>query len=228
MDASTLAPPLSADLFWRQVALNAVSPIVAAVFGGLIVGFIVRRAQNHRADLALRTSISIDMMQVAYGFYTKLIEVIRRERYGQEVNIDDLPERYEDFRIAARVLEAKLHAYVRDSEARWLWHGVVDLVSLRYYSLVHRDSIRLNDMINYLAQQAENEEIPTKVRSLFLSPTELHDREVLYDTALAKADFMLDRATQCVLNRRLRSSATLSAAQGSQLSVAEASEAADE
>lgn len=204
MDASTLAPPLSADPFWRQVALNAVSPIVAAVFGGLIVGFIVRRAQNNQADLALRTSISIDMMQITYGFYRKLMEVIRRERYRQEVNLDDLPQQYEDFRIAARVLEAKLQAYVRGSEAPQLWQGVVDLGTLGYYSVM-RDSKPLDDVIDYLTRQTKNEQIPANVRSLFMSPTELNDSKTLFDTAMKKAEIMLDRATQSVLNRRLRS-----------------------
>ena len=69
-------------LFWRQAALNAVGPIVAAVFGGAAVDLVVRLAQHRRELRRLRSSLSIDMMQVAYSFYRPMIEIIRFEAYS--------------------------------------------------------------------------------------------------------------------------------------------------
>lgn len=40
--------------FWRQVTLNAVSPIVAAIFGGVAVGLLIRWVQRLRERRQLR------------------------------------------------------------------------------------------------------------------------------------------------------------------------------
>ncbi len=41
-----------ASSFWRQVALNAVSPAVAALLGGFVVSILVQQAQARRERAA--------------------------------------------------------------------------------------------------------------------------------------------------------------------------------
>lgn len=81
----TLISQSLASPFWEQAVVAAIGPIVAAILGGLVVGLIIQYAQNRREFLTFRTALSVNMMQVAYGFYTRLIEVIRQQHYGQEV-----------------------------------------------------------------------------------------------------------------------------------------------
>lgn len=163
-----------AESFWRQAALNTVSPIVAALLGGLVVGLIVQYAQNRRTTFSLRTTLSFEVMQVAYACYYRVEEAIRRERYGQEWNANDLHQDYEEFRIAARVLEAKLHAYFKDGIARWLWHDVVDLLTVRYYGLVHKGQ-RFEDLVARHGKHPHELEIPVLARSYFLNIDDLRD-----------------------------------------------------
>jgi hypothetical protein len=172
-EAVVVIPPLSvvgqslADPFWKEAILAGIGPIVAAIFGGLAVGLIVQYVQNRREFLTFSTSLSLDMMQIAYGFYTRLIEVIRQKHYGQEVPSAELPARFEEFRIAARVVEAKLHAYFSDEEARYLWHGVVDMLSVRYYRLAYgADGQRTIDMIGTHSQHPDEAKIPARARVL--------------------------------------------------------------
>lgn len=77
--------------FWEQITLDAVAPIVAAVFGGIAVNFVVRLAQRRRERQQLRSSLSLDMMRIAYGFYRPLIEVIRRELHGVKISSSHRP-----------------------------------------------------------------------------------------------------------------------------------------
>lgn len=203
-------PPLSligrslADPFWKEAILAGIGPIVAAILGGLAVGLIVQYVQNRREFLTFSTALSLDMMQIAYGFYTRLIEVIRQEHYGQEVSSAELPARFEEFRIAARVVEAKLHAYFSDEEARYLWHGVVDMLSVRYYRLTYgADGQRTIDMIGTHGQHPDEAKIPARARVLFLRHDELQDD----DKVMRRFEEMLNHAIHLVLNRRLDPSA---------------------
>ena len=181
---SVIVTLATVESFLRQAALDAISPIVAALLGGLLVTLIcqqvqarhaaeVRREERERAEhkqkeellrselkqqeelqrselrqeedrlqaeRERRNQLSLDIMRIAFGFYARLIELTRVEEYEGEdqVNLDDLPKHYEEFRITARVLEEQLRVYFPNGEARWLWHGVIDMLSVRYYRLVHK------------------------------------------------------------------------------------------
>lgn len=209
-------------LFWRQAALNSVGPIVAAVLGGAVVDLVVRLAQNRRELRRLRSSLSTDMMRTAYGFYRPMIEIIRTESYANHqakaglyrialhgkskqkyIDIEDLTRRYEDFRIAARVIEEQLRVDLRSAKCRWLWHGVVDTLSARYYRLAHTPE-RYNDMVNTHGQHSGDAEIPKKVRELLITPAQYQDLKTVDNELLHRFEQLLNEASDAVLRCRLR------------------------
>jgi hypothetical protein len=109
----------TADSFSHQIVLSVIGPIVAALLGGLVVTLICQRIQNHRAELRQeedrkraererRAQISLDIMRIAFGFYTRLIEITRVEQYEGTVSLGSLPRHYQAFRVDARVLEEQL------------------------------------------------------------------------------------------------------------------------
>jgi hypothetical protein len=208
-----------ADSFVQQLQIAIITPIVAALFGGVAVGLIVQYSQSRREFLTVRTALSVDMMEVAYSFYTRLIEVIRQDYYGQEVNGAKLPEQYENFRIAARVIEHKLHAYFSDGEARYMWHGVVDMLSVRYYRFTYgADSPRVIGMMDTHGQHPEEKErIPNCARELFPNRQELLNDAIVMD----RFESMLNNAIYLVLHRKLdpsvRDDAILDPGRGSRL-----------
>lgn len=207
-----------ADSFGQQVGVAVIGALATAFLGGVAAGLIIQYAQNRREFVTVRTDLSLEMMRIAYGFYYPLIEVVRQRHYGQDVKDTELPKQFGDFRIAARVVEAKLHAYFNNQEARYMWHGVVDMLSLRYYRLVYgKDSPRTLGMIGTHGQHPTDLEIPQRVRLLFLNEEELHDD----DLVMKRFETMLNGAIELVLNRKLDPStgagAILRPGRGSQL-----------
>ncbi len=189
-----------ADSFGQQVSVAVIGAFVTALLGGVAAGLIIQYAQNRREFVTVRTQLSLEMMKIGYGFYYPLIEVIRQKHYGQEVEDTMLPKQFEEFRISARVVEAKLHAYFNNQEARYMWHGVVDALSLRYYRLVYgKDSPRTLGMIETHSKHPADSEIPSTARALFLSYEELQNDQRVMDTF----EIMLDKAIELVLNRKL-------------------------
>jgi len=195
--------PIS-DSFTQQVQLAILTPVVAAIFGGVFVGLVIQHYQGRREFLTVRTNLSIDMMQDAYAFYTRLIEVVRQRHYGQDVRDASLSDQYIEFRIAARVIESKLHAYFPDEEARYLWHGVVDMLSMRYYRFAYGpNNPRVAGMLETHSQHPTDKDIPASVRQMFPSRDELEDDDLI----LGKYEQMLNHAIYLVLNRKLDTSA---------------------
>ena len=202
----------TADSFSHQIILNSIGPIVAALLGGLVVTLICQRVQNHRAELRQqedrkraererRAQISLDIMRIAFGFYTRLIEVTRVEQYEGKVSLGNLSQHYQDFRIDARVLEEQLRVYIPGGEARWLWHGAVDMLSLRYYRIAHKGS-RLDGMIGTHGQHPKDQGIPPSIRGSFLGPEDLiwDDRVVFHDRVMEKFEELLTRAINVVVH----------------------------
>jgi hypothetical protein len=203
--ATLLAASPAGDAFWRQALLNAVSPLVAALVGGWAVGLIVRRAQDRRENRTLRNTLGFEMIQVAYAFYRRTTEAIRTQRYeirnaasGQPSADESLAQQYREFRIAGQVLESKLEAYFHDGEARWLWHGVVDLLGVRYYQ-VAGGGPPLDDMIARHAGHPDDEKIPDRVRQLFLKEEFLRNDKVVRE----RFEKMLREAIQLLLERKI-------------------------
>ena len=173
----TLASMPMAESFGSQVAVTAIGALATAAFGGVAVGWIV-----------------------PYGFYTQLIEVVRQQHYGQQPTMAKLPGQFEQFRISARVVEAKLHAYFPDEEARYLWHGVVDMLSIRYYKLIHgEESPRTLDMMRTHGSHPTDPEIPGNARSLFLDHVELTDD----NKVMKRFEEMLNHSISLVMSGQL-------------------------
>ena len=230
-----------ADSFWKQAALNAVSPIVAALLGGLVVSILVQQAQLRRERQQLRSTLSFEMMKTAYGFYFPLIELVRAQHYATSdssvrrlrlvsrpahrivaVDISDLPQRYEDFRIAARVIEERLRVSFPDAEVRWLWHGVVDMLSARYYRLVHMPQ-RFNDMVRTHGQHPDDPEIPSNTRKLFMTLADYQDEKTVDAELLLRFESMLNEAIRVALRVKIdppSGAAILRPGRGSELSAA--------
>ena len=233
--------------FWRQAALDAVGPIVAALLGGLLVTLIcqqvqarhaaeVRREEHERAEYKQkeellrsdlkqqeerqrselrqeedrlqsererRNQLSLDIMRIAFGFYTRLIELTRVEEYEGEdqVNLGDLPTHYEEFRITARVLEEQLRVYFPDGEARWLWHGMVDMLNARYYRLAHKGP-RLDGMIETHSQHPADEKIPKSIRPFFLGPDDFRwdDRQRFHNKVMQRFEELLAMLVNLVVH----------------------------
>lgn len=201
------------DSFWQQAVLNTISPVLAALLGGLVVSLIIQRLQDHRATLRQleecqrselkqqeelqraaserRTQISLEMMRVAYSFYVRLIELTRVEHHQGTPRLGDLAGHYQEFRIAARVLEEQLRVYFPGGEARWLWHGAVDMLSVRYYRLAHPGP-RLDAM-------------DAGIRALFLRHEDLKwvDRIEFHNTVLRKFEELLVKVINLVVHGQL-------------------------
>jgi hypothetical protein len=135
----------------------------------------------------------LDMWRIAYGFYTALEEEVRRSDNDQPHRPIDLAERYEDFRVSSRILEAQLESILKKDEARWLWHCVIDLLCVRYY-LFTQPEARVAGMINRHAKHPHEFWIPEAARAEFLDETELRDDEVVSD----RFGRVLNKASQAV------------------------------
>jgi hypothetical protein len=216
-----LVGPALADTFWREAALNAVSPVLASLLGGLVVGSLVRWAQGRRERQQLRSALSFDMMRTAYSFYQPLIEAIRREHYTgreaagrhfiafrgkawqrQRADLGELAQQYKEFRIAARMIEEQLRVNFPDVHARWLWHGAVDMLSARYFHLAKVPE-RFNDMIKVHGEHAADPEIPEDTRKLFMAPAEYRDGKTVDAELLRRYEIFLDAAIRVALRHKI-------------------------
>jgi hypothetical protein len=209
-----------ADTFWRQVALNAVSPIITALLGGLVVGFLIQWARGRRERQQLRSALSFDMIRTAYSFYCPLIEAIRRESYAalqrkayrrflvsrstlrQHADLSDLAYQYKEFRIAARVIEEQLRVSFPDVHVRWLWHGAVDMLSARYFHLAHVPE-RFSDMIKTHIEHTADPEIPEDTRKLFMTLADYQDEKTVDAELLRRSELFLDEAIRVVLKLKI-------------------------
>jgi hypothetical protein len=161
------------------------------------------------------------MMRIAYGFYRPLIEVIRRESYTalqrradrrlfvfrntarrQSIDFGDLAHQYEEFRTTARVIEEQLRVNFPEASARWLWHGVVDMLSARYYRVALIPE-RFNDMIKTHGEHSKDPEIPENVRQMFMTLDDYRDERAVDEKLLLRFENLLNEAIRIVLKHRI-------------------------
>jgi hypothetical protein len=210
MELIALGATAAGEQLWPVV----IGPLLTALFGGLAVNWVVQKAQDRRATRKLRDELSAEIMNVAYRFYFILIEVIRTEDYKASTspqsvvgipppNPSDLASRYEEFRITARVLEEKLRVSFRTTDARWLWHGVVDALSSRYYRLVHVRE-RYEGMINTHGQHPTDNEIPLRVRLQLMTLSEYRDEESVDNAVLKKFEDLLNQVIDEIHEAKVR------------------------
>ena len=114
-----------------------------------------------------------------------------------------LTQRYEEFRIAARVIEEQLRVDLRSAKCRWLWHGVVDTLSARYYRLAHIPE-RYNDMVRTHGQHSQEAGIPKDVQELLMKSAEYQDLKTVDKELLKRFELLMNEATSAVLRCRFR------------------------
>jgi hypothetical protein len=184
--------PLGAS-WLHDASLNAVAPIV----GGLIITGALGIFQRRRKTRTVRASLASEMMRVAYGFYMPLTESVRRVEHSEaSVAAGHLAKVYESYRVAARVIEAKLTIYYKDQTARWLWHGTVDMLNIRYYD--HNFGSyhpRLEAMRARHGLHPGEEVIPPQARRMFLTVDGLKDLNLVQN----RFEVMLDSSIAAVL-----------------------------
>jgi hypothetical protein len=137
---------------------------VAAVVGTLIIGtfvaWITRRAQDRRADNQLkeerihaenqlRLELTGQMTEAASSLYMAMQNFWRnreRENVGDDKLAqlrEELDQQYRASRIKGEVLESRLETYFLSSDPKMLWHGTMDLLTVRYFHLIGLDTERL-------------------------------------------------------------------------------------
>jgi hypothetical protein len=168
----------------QVILVSILVPVVVTVAGSVAVSIVIKKVDERRADRRRREEFATDIMRLAFGFYTPLEELRRRKKHKQEFHPEDLAEKFEYFRVAARVLEEQLDFYfLKDKTARWLWHEVIDLLVIRYYDIVQVKD-RLDVLIDRHGQHPTPEEehaIPNEIKPYFLSAQDLHDMEETLD-----------------------------------------------
>jgi hypothetical protein len=202
----------SSSGLWKPILINATGPIIAVILGTTITGIAfhivrvrrenmllsLRRDQEYRE---LRIALSLEMMKLAYTFYYRTEEVIRQKKYEEEIHDSDLAAQYDEFRIAARVVEESLRTRVSPADARWYWHGVIDLLTVRFYLLVHPGQ-RLDDLKENIGKHHdEDDRIPTSVRRSFLNTEELkgYCHDVSQDVEDTRFASILSKAIEAVV-----------------------------
>ena len=151
--------------FSERLTLAIVGPLITVVLGTLIIGGLIQlittRAQNRRAkddqrleqrraDNALRHELLSDMTDAASALYlatqnywqakTSTPALTRRELSDARKALD---EQYHKSRTRGEILESRLSAYFEASEPQEGWHKVVDLLTIRYFQLIDRDTDQL-------------------------------------------------------------------------------------
>lgn len=123
--------------FPQQMVLNLVGPALTLVVGTVAVGGLVSWLQRRRETRVERHQLTVEMFQVAYGFYIPIEDARRRVHYGTpDPRLEVLESAYQEFRVAARTIEARLRVTDQGDEqvtSRWVWHCVLDLLTLLYF-----------------------------------------------------------------------------------------------
>ncbi|GAB2709756.1 hypothetical protein ACX801_12410 [Arthrobacter bambusae] len=184
----------TSNSFPEQILLALIPAVVTILGGGVAVHLIVQQSQKRSRLKELCESLSFEMWETAYAFYHRTQEQIWRNKYGQKTDFEALAEDYEAFRVAGRVLEAKLGANSEDQRAKWLWHGVVDMLGVRFYQLTQPQR-RIDDFIaSHRTHPFKVDEIPSDVLSLFPDEVGLRDDRIV----LAAFIKMLDASVLAV------------------------------
>jgi hypothetical protein len=149
---------MSAD-FWERVILAVVGPLFTAIVGTLIIGLFVqkvtREAQERRADSRreedriraeheLRVRL-IDQMTAAASALYIVTQHFWRNRNTEGATPEelaqlrkDLDQQYQTSRVQGEVVEKKLDAYFSSEDPRHEWHATMDLLTVRYFTLIGR------------------------------------------------------------------------------------------
>jgi hypothetical protein len=123
---------------WRDLLLHSAGPALfsfIAGFGGLLIA---QHYQNRRITEQLRAQLIMQLSEAAATFY---LQTQRYWRAGVGPELDarrreQLADQYQAFRVKGEMLEAFLSTLFVSQLARGKWHGVVDLLTVRYFQLL--------------------------------------------------------------------------------------------
>src|SRR5438094_879726 len=132
--------------FEQQLALNAIGPAIAVVFGSIfaagLIAWLTRRAQDRREERALRDRLINEVTEKASALHFEIQRFYRARTAPRhddlKVRRQDLDATYAESRLAGVVLENRLLAYFADDEPRRLCHQLWDRLAVRYYFQVGR------------------------------------------------------------------------------------------
>ncbi len=142
--------------FWDQVALNAVAPLVTAVFGlllaGLVINLLTRALQDRRTANQLKYDLLGQITEVASTLfhYAGLYHRARAEAANPTVGAGNIVKsnkeldevrkellaRHATGRTQTDVLEARLAAYFEEPRVAIAWHAVRDCLTVRVYNAI--------------------------------------------------------------------------------------------
>lgn len=207
--------------FSERLLLAAVGPAVTAVLGGLLVWFITTTVQARRdervrerdlarakaehdlavqaRDDALRQDLVGGLTQAASALYLAgqhYWRAVKQSDQGQDdVRRQELRDRldaqYLSSRLEGEVLEKRLEGYFSSAATSDAWHKVMDLLTVRYFQLIDRTSVRLYERNSNGYKGREHSGLTVQDLS---TPASVLDA---YQTALSEA-------VRCVFEHPLR------------------------
>ena len=158
---------IRAASFWGQVALNAVAPLVTAVFGVLLVGIVVnlltRALQDRRTANQLKYDLLSQITEVASslfhyaGLYHRARvdaanlaasagSIIRNDQELDELR-KELLTQHATGRARTDTLEVRLSAYFDEPRVAIAWHAVRDCLTVRVYTAIGGPEALLHEVI---------------------------------------------------------------------------------
>jgi adenylate kinase family enzyme len=184
---------VTATSFWHQAVLNAIGPLITAVFGlllvGLAVNFITRAVQDRRTAIQIKYRLISEITVTASTLYHHTIQYYQSrdgaaDSTRDKTAADDeykkmrekLLDQYPTTRAQAEVLQARLTAYFEEPRVAVAWHAVRDCLTVRYYKEMGGDKSEHWKKIKDDNSKGKRNRFHTG-----LSPTDLNDRDTVND-----------------------------------------------
>jgi hypothetical protein len=125
------------ESFWHDLLLHSAGPALFSFIAALAALVIANRFQTQREANELRSQLIKEVTDAAATFY---LQTQRFWRARTEADLDarkkQFEDWYQDFRAKGEVLEAFLGVVFFSQLPRCKWHGVIDLLTVRYFQLI--------------------------------------------------------------------------------------------
>jgi hypothetical protein len=151
--------------FSQQLILAIIGPLVSVIIGTLIIGGIaqfladriqnkraddIRQLEQHRADHALRQELISEAASITSALHlaTQSFWLVKTSDPAASLNElavarKALDLEYQTGRTRGAVLDARLAACFATEEPRQSWHKLMDLMTVRYFQLIDRETDEL-------------------------------------------------------------------------------------
>lgn len=107
-----------------------------------------RFADLERDDRRAKSELSVEMFRLSFGFYVLVEDAARARQYSEpEPPNAVLDDAFAVFKTDGRVIECRLRVAEEMAEIRWLWHAIMDLLSIRFFTVRH-SAQRIADLLN--------------------------------------------------------------------------------